>query len=120
MNTAATHLLRSLDNLGVQSVNFRVLSLGRALRHTPPVALTADATKCRLGFSIGDLFAAYAITPRKGSYELNVENGCLAFTSPVAIWRPRLALMRKRPVKAKATRRGLRMADAATPQKLAA
>lgn len=113
MNTAATHLLRSLDNVGVQSVNFRVLSLGRALRHTPPVALTAEAAKCRVGFSITDLFAAYAITPRKGSYELNVENGSLAFTSPAPKWRPRLALMRKRPAKGKAS-------DAGAHHKLAA
>lgn len=115
MNIAATHLLRSLDVLGLHSVSFRILGLGPSLRHTAPVALSVEEEKCRVNFSVGDLFAAYAIAPRKGTYELYVGDGRLAFEPA-----PRLTLLKKRAVKAKAAARGFRAAQAGVHHKLAA
>lgn len=64
MNTAAANLLRSLDTLGVQSVRFRVLNLGRQLRHTTPVAVADGLPRAGKPFftlSVPDFFAAYAL-----------------------------------------------------------
>jgi hypothetical protein len=82
MNTPVHTLLRALEALGIHSIGFRILSHGKCLRHTSPVALTIEATRANppvSRFSISDLFAAYSLTPRKGEYVLNVEDGCLAY-----------------------------------------
>ena len=87
MNTPVLSLLRTLDALGIHSVGFRILSHGKSLRHTSPVALTTQSTRRGAPvslFSISDLFAAYSLTPRKGEYVLNVDDGCLAFLPETA------------------------------------
>jgi hypothetical protein len=122
MNTSAANLLRSLDQLGVQGISFRILGVGRALRHTAPVTLSSEAIK-PVALSVSDLFAAYGIAPRQGSYELNVENGSLIFIPPALraeVQRPRLALMKKHRAKLKSQNRRVRASFNATPHKLAA
>ena len=82
MNTPVHSLLRALDALGIQSIGFRVLSHGKCLRHTSPVALAIEPELAKAPvprLSISDLFAAYALTPRKGEYVLNIEDGRLAY-----------------------------------------
>src|ERR1051326_563020 len=106
MNTAPSSLLRSLDSLGVQSIRFRVLSSGLHLRHTVPVAHTAEEEKDKRlsDLSVAGLFSAYSLTPRRGEYELDVENGSLAFipTSSTQSAAPaRLALVKKRRAQSK-------------------
>lgn len=84
MNTSASTLLRALATVGVRSVRFRVLSQHDAHKHTTPIALLdEDEGGHRMPrFSIPDLFNAYALTPRKGYYTLEVDHGQLSFTPP--------------------------------------
>lgn len=86
MNTTVNTLLGALDALGIQSVGFRILSHGKNLRHTSPVAIATESGRGApvSRFSISDLFAAYALAPRKGEYVLNVEDGCLAYLPETA------------------------------------
>ena len=108
MNTAASSLLQSLENLGVQSIRFRVVSLGNNFRHTVPVAHSEENKDKRFSdLSVHGLFSAYSLVPRRGEYELDVVNGTLAFIPPAL--RPDapagLALLKKRRTKAKYSRR---------------
>lgn len=123
MNTAASTLLRSLETLGVLSVRFRVLGLGRQMRHTVPVAISEDqqTSNERLNsLSISDLFNAYALRPRKGDYVLNVEGGQLAYIPPMApVPSNEIATLKKHRSKSKAAR-GRRRSFASSPHKLAA
>lgn len=86
MNTTASTLLRALATVGVRSVRFRVLSQFNAHKHTTPIALLdeeQDGPGHRMPrFSIPDLFNAYALTPRKGCYTLEVDQGQLCFVPP--------------------------------------
>jgi hypothetical protein len=122
MNNAAVNLLRSLDSCGVQSVRFKILGLRRTLRHTSPVTIPANVA-ASFALSVTDVFTAYAIAPRQGAYELNVENGCLAFTPPAPraeVKRSRLTLLKKRRAKSKSASRRLRATFAPTPHEIAA
>ena len=75
------HPSACLDALGIQSIGFRILAHGKSLRHTSPVVVAAesDHRPAISRFSVSDLFAAYALAPRKGEYVLNVEDGNLAY-----------------------------------------
>src|ERR1044071_5788847 len=105
MNTAASSLLHSLDTLGVQSIRFRVLSLGNNLRHTVPIAHSEDATDKRFSdLSVSGLFSAYSLAPRRGDYVLDVANGSLSFMAIPAAQPAaptRLTLVKKRRPKSK-------------------
>ena len=119
MNTAAAQLLQSLDTLGVQRVRFRILSLGRHLRHTIPVGLSDElprAGKPLPSLSVPDLFAAYSLPPHKGEYVLDVDDGRLALTPAV----PRTVAKFKGRAKSPSSGRNRRTRLAAAHHKLAA
>jgi hypothetical protein len=86
MNTSASTLLRALATVGVRTVHFRVLSQYDAHKHTTPIAMLDEeheGTGHKMPrFSIPDLFNAYALTPRKGYYTLEVNHGQLSFVPP--------------------------------------
>jgi hypothetical protein len=84
MNSAASTLLQTLSMVGVRSVRFRMLSQRDCTKHTTPVALWDKETgEHRLPrFSVESLFEAYALTPKRGLYTLEVEGGSLSFTPP--------------------------------------
>jgi len=127
MNSSAAQLLRTLDTLGVQSLRFSILSNGKHLRHSAPVALstTSDqSASTASALSVVQLFAAYGLTPRKGDYVLNVEDGCLAYLSPAEAQatktvRPRAASFKRARKKLKAAARRRAVATR-SPSKLAA
>jgi len=127
MNSSAAQLLRTLDTLGVQSLRFSILSNRKHLRHTAPVALSATSDQpaaTASALSVPQLFAAYGLTPRKGDYVLNVEDGCLAYLSPAAAQsaktaQPRAASFKRARKKLKAAARRRAVATR-SPSKLAA
>ncbi|MBI5770312.1 MAG: hypothetical protein HZA93_21230 [Verrucomicrobia bacterium] len=121
MNTLAATILQALDAQGILSLRFRILKLTGGLRHSTPVADLETGRHCRNslnGFSITELFNAYALAPRKGEYVLNVAEGMLAFlpesvrtvAKPVEVRARALKFSRS---KAKATRRHTRPLHAA-------
>ena len=122
MNTAASNLLRSLESLGVLSVRFRVTGLGRCVRHTVPVGVADDEngeSKRLTSLSVPELFTAYALSPRKGEYVLNVDGGQLAFIPPTT-QRAALAMLKKHRTKSKSPSRHRRGSYSGAHHKLAA
>jgi hypothetical protein len=104
INSAASNLLLTLRRLGIERVRFRILGRGRALRHTALVTEPA-CDSAAWSVSVIELFWAYSITPRQGSYELTVGDGCLAYTPPtVAVMTQRsgYSVLKKRRRKLKA------------------
>jgi hypothetical protein len=87
MNPHSATLLRALATLRVAEVRFSITQDGNASRHTTPRALIDErhATPQPFGLlSVTDLFDAYALTPRKGTYTLRVADGQLAFEPPAS------------------------------------
>ena len=85
MNPHSATLLRALATLRVAEVRFNITQDGNASRHTTPRALVDERRATPQPFallSVTDLFDAYALTPRKGSYTLRVADGQLAFEPP--------------------------------------
>ena len=87
MNPHSATLLRALATLRVAEVRFSITQDGNARRHTTPRALVdaRHASPQPFGLlSVTDLFDAYALTPRKGTYTLRVADGQLAFEPPMS------------------------------------
>jgi hypothetical protein len=82
MNPHSATLLRALATLRVTEIRFTITRDGDALHHSTPRALTEGSRAAAQPFptlSVEDLFEAYALTPRKGTYTLCVADGQLAY-----------------------------------------
>jgi hypothetical protein len=117
MNPHSATLLRALATLRVSEIRFNITRDGDALHHSTPRALTDNVRASAQPFavlSVEDLFEAYALTPRKGTYTLRVSDGQLAY-EPLA---PRkVAKTARRPITKIVRHRG---AFARRQEKLAA
>ena len=85
MNPHSATLLRALATLRVAEVRFNITQDGDARQHTTPRALVDEPKASPQPFallSIADLFDAYALTPRKGTYTLRIADGQLAYDPP--------------------------------------
>jgi hypothetical protein len=113
MNPHSATLLRALATLRVAEISFKITRDGDARHHTIPHARLDQGPVAGQRFallSIADVFEAYALTPRKGTYTLRVADGQLAYAAV-----PPRAIGRLAP---KAARR--RHAFVRRPEKLAA
>jgi hypothetical protein len=82
MNPHSTTLLRALATLRVAEIRFNITRDGDSRHHSMPRARRDGARAVPQPFSllsVADLFEAYALTPRKGSYILRVADGQLAY-----------------------------------------
>src|SRR5258708_39760055 len=90
MSPHSATLLRALATLHVAEVRFNITRDGDALHHSIPRAGLNDHRTSAQPFSalsVEDLFEAYALTPRKGTYPLRVADGQLAY-EPLAQRKP--------------------------------
>ncbi len=109
MNPHSATLLRALATLRVTEIRFTITRDGDTEHHSIPRARTDDIRVAAQPFSIlslEDLFEAYAVTPRKGTYTLRVIDGRLDYEPmpPRKLARRATALGRSRPNPAFASR----------------
>ncbi len=82
MNPHSATLLRALATLRVAEIRFNITRDGDSLHHSMPRARIDGVRAAAQPFavlSVEDLFEAYALTPRKGTYTLRVADGQLAY-----------------------------------------
>jgi len=94
MNPHSSTLLRALATLRVAEIRFNITRDGDAQHHSIPRARSDGARAMAQSFSllsIEDLFEAYALTPRRGTYTLRVADGQLAYEPPAQRPAPKVA-----------------------------
>jgi hypothetical protein len=82
MNPHSATLLRALATLRVAEIRFNITRDGDSQHHSIPRARIDGSRGMAQPFSVlsvEDLFEAYALTPRRGTYTLRVADGQLAY-----------------------------------------
>jgi hypothetical protein len=85
MNPHSSTLLRALATLRVTEIRFNITRDGESSHHSIPRARMDGERSADRPFpvlSVGDLFAAYALKPHRGTYTLRVADGQLAYEPP--------------------------------------